>query len=71
MKYIVIEFQTDDDNVATIVNQYSDLQQAESAYHQILTFAAVSTIEYHGALLMNSEGAVYHSDRFTHPVDDR
>lgn len=67
MKYIVIELQTNDDNVATLVTQYDTLQAAESAYHQILVYAAISEVEYHGALLMNSQGAVYKQECYNHP----
>ena len=66
MKYVVIEIQTTNDNVSTIVNQYDTLPQAESAYHQVLSFAAVSNVEWHGAMLMNSQGSVYRNDMFTH-----
>ena len=66
MKYVVIEIQTNNDNVSTIVNQYDTLPLAESAYHQVLSFAAVSNVEWHGAMLMNSQGSVYRNDMFTH-----
>ena len=67
MKYIVIELQTNDGNVTTLVTQYDSLPQAESAYHQILVYAAISEVEYHGALLMNSQGSVYKQECFHHP----
>ena len=66
MKYVVIEIQTTGDNVATIVNQYDTLPLAESAYHQVLAAAAISSVEWHGAMLMNSQGSVYRNDMFTH-----
>lgn len=66
MKYVVIEIQTTNDNVSTIVNQYDTLPQAESAYHQVLSYAAVSNVEWHGAMLMNSQGSIYRNDMFTH-----
>ena len=66
MKYIVLELQTSGDNVSTIINQYDTLHQAESAYHQILTYAAISEVEYHGAILMNSQGSVYKNECYYH-----
>ena len=69
MKYIVIELQTTNDNVSTLVTQYDSLPQAESAYHQILVYAAVSQVEWHGALLMNSQGSVYKQECFCHSVE--
>lgn len=70
MKYIVIELQTTDDNVSTLTTQYDDLQQAESAYHQILMYAAISEVEYHGAILLNSHGDVYKRECFNHPREN-
>ena len=67
MKYIVMEIQTSDDEVSTIINQYNELPQAESAFHQILVYAAISQVEWHGALLMNSRGEVYKQECFSHP----
>ena len=66
MKYIVIELQTTGDNVSTLTTQYDDLQQATSAYHQILMYAAVSEVDWHGALLMNSQGSIYKQECFCH-----
>ena len=69
MKYIVIELQTTSDNVSTLTTQYDSLSQAESAYHQILVYAAISQVEWHGALLMNSQGSVYKQECFNHPAE--
>lgn len=53
--YVVIEIQTND-SVATIVNAYSERQQAESMYHQILSSAAVSSVRKHGAVMLTDDG---------------
>lgn len=66
MKYLVIELQTNGDNVSTLSTQYDSLQQAESAYHQILVYAAISEIDYHGAMLINSHGSVYKQECYCH-----
>ena len=42
--YIVLEIQTST-SVATIVDSYSDRNQAESKYHQILSAAALSSMD--------------------------
>ena len=54
--YIVIELQKDNGQLANIVNSYDTLEQAESKYHQILTFAAVTTLEKHAAAILNDDG---------------
>ena len=69
MKYLVIELQTNNDNVSTVVTQHDTLPEAEQKYHQVLMYAAVSNIEYHGAMLMNSQGAVYKQECYNHPAE--
>lgn len=63
--YIVIEIQTST-TVATIVNSYDNINQAESKYHQILTAAAISDVPKHGAVLLNDEGQRINSECYIH-----
>lgn len=63
--FIVIEIQVTD-KVATIVNSYSDRLEAESKYHEILKFAAVSEVPKHGAVLLNDEGQRINSECYIH-----
>ena len=63
--FIVIEIQVTD-QVATIVNSYTDRLEAESKYHQILTAAAVSEVPKHGAVLLNDEGQRINSECYIH-----
>ena len=63
--YIVIEIQNSG-TVATIVNQYADKNTAESAYHQILSAAAVSSVPTHAAVLMTDEGVWLRSEVYHH-----
>ena len=53
--YIVLEIQASD-QIATLVNSYTDRNQAESKYHQILTAAAVSSVPKHSAVLLAENG---------------
>lgn len=66
MKFIVLELQKSNGDVATLINKYDTLAQAQSAYHQVLSFAAVSDIAYHSAVLMNDEGNTYYRETFAH-----
>lgn len=56
--YIVLEIQTNPDGtVATlppIIKATRD--EAESVYHSILSYAAVSALPMHAAILMTNEG---------------
>lgn len=67
MKFLVLELQHNEDNVATLINQYDSLKEAQSAYYTILSYAAVSEIEHHAAMIINEEGAVYYNESFAHP----
>lgn len=63
--FIIMEIQTNE-QVATIVNSYSDRNQAESKYHQILTAAAVSTVPKHGAVMLTDEGVRLKGECYIH-----
>lgn len=65
MNYIVIEFQTDNDNVTSAIPYvYSDRSVAEQKYHMILSAAAVSGLKYHGAELMDAFGNIVKIDHY-------
>jgi len=68
--YIVIEIQTSVSNtVSTIVTAYNSLEQAYSAYYNILHTAAVSSIPVHGAVILNNHGNLIDSREFIHEVE--
>lgn len=68
-KYIVIELQTAaDGTVANIVTAYDTQLQAESAYHSILSAAAVSNIPAHAAVMIDSMG--YYIDAHCYEHED-
>lgn len=57
MKYIVIEIQKTAENAAgTIVTTFDSMREAESKYHEILMYAAKSTLPMHAASLMLEDG---------------
>lgn len=57
MKYIVIEIQTTHDgSVSHIENVYDSRNDAEQKFHQILSYAAVSNLRYHSAVILNDCG---------------
>lgn len=64
--FIVIEIQTQTDKIDTIVTTHADRLQAESKYHEILKFAAVSEVPKHGAVLLNDEGQRINSECYIH-----
>lgn len=54
--YIVIELQKQNGQVSNIVTSFATLEQAESKYHEILKYAAVTTLEKHAAAILNEDG---------------
>ena len=66
--YIVLEIQTSS-TVATLVNSYSDRNQAESKYHQILSAAALSSVPKHSAVLMDDVGETIKMDSYIHETE--
>lgn len=68
--FIVIEIQTTEDNVATLVNSFADRPQAESKYHQILSAAAVSNVLKHGAVMLTDEGERLKNECYIHIIEE-
>ncbi len=66
MKYLVMEIQNNNDSVSNIVTAFDDINEAWSKYHTILSYAAISTVAVHTALLLNDSGEVYESRVFRH-----
>lgn len=50
--------------VATLINQYEALNNAESKFHQILASASVSDIPVHTAVLMDEKGKTYRAEYY-------
>ncbi len=66
-KYIILETQTDADNNVAVLNFiYDDKQQAESKYHSVLQYAAVSTLKKHACTMLNEEGFMLKSECYEH-----
>ena len=72
MNYILVELQTSNGTTANIVNQYNDLNTAESAYYSICASAVISSIDTHAVILMNENGVTLKNERFIHktPIDE-
>lgn len=63
MKYLVIEIQTNQDGtVGNLVYAYDTLAEAESKYHAVLSYAALSELPVHAAVLLRSDGAALASE---------
>ena len=65
MVYYVLELQTNETGGANIF-VFTDRNQAEQKYHQVLTYASVSEVRKHGAVLMNEDGFILKSETYNH-----
>lgn len=66
MVYIVIEVQSDETTAATLVNSYTERNEAESKFHQILTAAALSNVPVHTAVMLTDTGKALKSETYKH-----
>lgn len=67
--YLVIEIQKlSDTNIATLVSDHSDRNEAESKFHAVLQYAAVSAVPIHSAVLLNEDGYLIMRETYTHPT---
>ena len=64
--FIVIELQTNGDQTANIVQTKETEAEAMSAYHSILAAAAVSSVEYHTAVVIDREGRYLARECYKH-----
>lgn len=56
MGFIVLEIQKQDGKIATLVTQHDTLNEARAKYHAVLSAAAISGLERHGAVLLREDG---------------
>jgi hypothetical protein len=56
MAFIVIEIQKNEGTISTIITQHATLNEARAKYHQVLSVAAISGLERHGAVLLREDG---------------
>lgn len=68
MIYYVIELQTYLEAGSTIPYTFTDRNQAEAKYHDILRAAATSEVPKHGCILMNADAFLLKSEMYTHDI---
>lgn len=69
--YLVIEMQKQaNGNLTHLVNSYTDRQTAEQKYHTILSYAAVSTLPIHTAVILSDEGTVIKKEFYKHSTEE-
>lgn len=74
MRYITMEIQNNADGTASFPSGYKtfdDLNNAESEFHKILMYAAISTAPSKGCMLLTSTGELLRSEFYEHPQEDQ
>ena len=66
MVFVVMEIQSDNEKAATLINSYTDRNEAESKFHQILGAAAISNVLIHSAVLLTDTGKVLKNETYQH-----
>lgn len=65
--YVVVELQKSDDNtINSIVSTHQTLNDAESKFHQVLSYAAVSNVQLHSCVLLNEDAYTIKSESYSH-----
>lgn len=68
--FIVIEMQTNGTTTSVLpVTTFQTLNEAEAKYHQILSIAAVSSVEKHTAIVIDENGTVFDNKCYYHGVE--
>lgn len=69
MRYITMEIQNNADGSASFPSGYKtwdDLHKAESEFHKILMYAAISTAPSKGCVILTSTGEMVRSEFYEH-----
>ena len=68
--FTVIELQTTGEQTGVLTYTYANRNEAESKFHDVLRAAAVSTLDYHSAILLDAECYPQKRDSYKHLVED-
>lgn len=65
--YLVIEIQkSNDGNLSHIESVHATLPEAEQKYHTVLSFAAVSAVDVHSAVMLDDTGTRIKGETYYH-----
>lgn len=66
--YIIIEIQKSNSGSVAIVPpaSYSDRNQAEQKYHEVLSYAAVSSVDVHSVVMLSDTGDRIKGETYYH-----
>lgn len=69
--YVVIELQkTSPTEIANLVTVHQTSEEAEHKYHTILAAAALSSLEFHAAVMLEEDGRPIKNEWYKHQLND-
>lgn len=69
MVFVVMEIQTDSEGIVqTLVTQHATRREAESKFYTVLSYAAISEVATHAAVLLDSRGNYIMSQSYVHSL---
>ena len=68
--FLVVELQRNDDTLGNVTFSYSGINEAKAKYHTILSVAAVSNVQRHGAVILDDTGMMLCHEWFDHEGDE-
>lgn len=68
--FFVIELQTNNGQTGNLVTSHATLAEAEAKYHGVLAAAAVSSLEAHGAIMVNDRCVPIKHECYTHVAEE-
>ena len=68
--FIVIELQTTGTQTANLVTSHATLAEAEAKYHNVLSAAAVSSLDAHGAIMVNDRCVPIKHECYIHTAEE-
>lgn len=73
MVYYVLETQTNEDGTGAVLPAIvkTDLNEAESEYHRILHYAAISSVYKHGAVIITEDDVVIKKESYKHVASEQ
>lgn len=64
--FAVIEIQKDGETASPLTELYISPAQAKSRYHELLSYAAVSSVPEHSVILVSEEGNYMFHEKYIH-----
>lgn len=64
--FTVIELQTINGVTTVLTDVFQNREQAEQKFHNILSYAAVSSVDIHAVSILSADGSILKNDVYFH-----